>query len=116
MTNTLLTVLSAERLAEHTKSGAWRHETIYALLKAHAARAPDRTAIRDRGRRLTYRQLMKDVDNLTADLSHRGVRPGQRVSLWMPSRIESAIVLLSCSRNGYVCVPSLHRDHTVAEI
>jgi acyl-CoA synthetase len=116
MTNTLLTLLSAERLAEHTKSGAWCSETIYSLLKAHAARAPDRSAIRDRSRRLTYRQFLKDVDDLAADLSHRGVRPGQRVSVWLPSRIESAIVLLACSRNGYVCVPSLHRDHTVADI
>ena len=116
MTNTLLTLLSAERLAEHTKSGAWRDETIYSLLKAHAAHAPDRPAIRDRARRLTYRQLLKDVDDLAADLSHRGVRPGQRVSVWLPSRIESAIALLACSRNGYVCVPSLHRDHTVADI
>ncbi len=116
MTNTLLTLLSAERLAEHTKSGAWCHETIYSLLKAHAARAPDRYAIRDQARRLTYRQLLNGVDHLAADLSHRGVRPGQRVSVWLPSRIEAAIVLLACSRNGYVCVPSLHRDHTVADI
>jgi acyl-CoA synthetase len=116
MTNTLLTLLSAERLAEHTRSGAWRSDTIYSLLKAHAARAPDRAAIRDRGRRLTYRQLLKVVDDLAADLSHRGVRPGQRVSVWLPSSIESAAALLACSRNGYVCVPSLHRDHTVADI
>jgi acyl-coenzyme A synthetase/AMP-(fatty) acid ligase len=25
-------------------------------------------------------------------------------------------VLLACSRNGYVCCPSMHRDHTVGEI
>jgi acyl-CoA synthetase len=26
------------------------------------------------------------------------------------------VALLACSRNGYVCCPSLHRDHTVGEI
>src|ERR1700731_134168 len=31
-------------------------------------------------------------------------------------RVEAAIVLLACSRNGYVCCPSMHRDHTVGEI
>ena len=116
MTNTLLTLLSAERLAEHARSGAWGSETIYALLQAHAARQPERPAIRDRVRRLNYRELLAAVDALAADLIRRGVRPGQRVSVWLPSRIESAIVLLACSRNGYVCVPSLHRDHTVADI
>ena len=41
------------------------------------------------------------------------LRPGQRVAVWLPSRVETAIALLACSRNGYVCCPSLHRDHTV---
>jgi acyl-CoA synthetase len=37
-------------------------------------------------------------------------------AVWLPSRVETAIALLACSRNGYVCCPSLHRDHTVGEI
>jgi hypothetical protein len=36
--------------------------------------------------------------------------------VWLPSRVETAIALLACSRNGYVCCPSLHRDHRVGEI
>jgi acyl-coenzyme A synthetase/AMP-(fatty) acid ligase len=45
-----------------------------------------------------------------------GIRPGHRVAVWLPSWVETAIVLLACSRNGYVCCPSLHRDHTVREV
>src|SRR5262249_61095922 len=45
-----------------------------------------------------------------------GVRAGQRVAVWLPSRVETAIAMLACSRNGYVCCTSLHRDHTVAEV
>jgi acyl-CoA synthetase (AMP-forming)/AMP-acid ligase II len=30
--------------------------------------------------------------------------------------VETAIALLACSRHGYVCCPSLHRDHTVGEV
>jgi acyl-coenzyme A synthetase/AMP-(fatty) acid ligase len=44
------------------------------------------------------------------------MRPGDRVAVWLSSRVETAIALLACSRNGYVCCPSLHRDHTVGEI
>src|SRR6266850_1642216 len=33
-----------------------------------------------------------------------------------PSRYATAIALLACSRNGYVCCPSLHRGHRVGEI
>ncbi|MTV75585.1 AMP-binding protein, partial [Streptococcus pneumoniae] len=41
---------------------------------------------------------------------------GQRVAVWLPSRIEAVVALLACSRNGYICAPSLHRDHTVGEV
>ena len=44
------------------------------------------------------------------------MRPGERVAVWLPSRVETAIALLACSRNGYVCCPSLHRDHTVDQV
>jgi acyl-CoA synthetase len=30
--------------------------------------------------------------------------------------VETAVALLACSRNGYVCCPSLHRDHRVGEV
>ncbi len=49
-------------------------------------------------------------------LAGRGVRAGQRVGVWLPSRIESVIALLACSKSGAVCCPSLHRDHTVGEV
>jgi acyl-CoA synthetase (AMP-forming)/AMP-acid ligase II len=116
MTNTILSLLSAERLAEHTRDGFWGEDTIYALAAGQAARSPNAFAIRDRFRRLTYRQIVDAADALAADLAARGLRAGQRVAVWLPSRVETAIALLACSRNAYVCCPSLHRDHTVGEI
>ena len=116
MTNAILTTLSAERLRAHYRDGFWRDDTIYSLVRDHAARAPDKFALRDRARRLTYRDLLAAADRLSADLTGRGVRPGQRVAVWLPSRVESAIALVACSRAGFVCCPSLHRDHTVADI
>ena len=49
-------------------------------------------------------------------MAGHGLRSGERVAVWLPSRVETAIALLACSRNGYVCCPSLHRDHRVAEV
>jgi acyl-CoA synthetase (AMP-forming)/AMP-acid ligase II len=116
MTNTVLSLLSKERLEQHYRSGFWRHETIYRLVREHARCAPDRFALRDRGRRLTYREAIEQADALAGDLAGRGVIRGQRVAVWLPSRIETALAVLACSRNGYVCCPSLHREHTVAEV
>ena len=114
--NTLLTLLSDELIKHYYAAGFWRHDTIYALVRAHAERAPQSFAVRDRFRRITYRDLAATADALAADLAARGVRPGQRVSVWLPSRLEGVIALIACSRNGYVCCPSLHRDHTIGEV
>jgi acyl-CoA synthetase len=116
MTNTMLSLLSAARLSEHTGAGFWRHDTIYSLAAGHAERSPRSFAVRDRSRRATYREVVDAADALAADLAARGLRAGQRVAVWLPSRVETAVALLACSRNGYVCCPSLHRDHTVSEI
>jgi acyl-CoA synthetase len=116
MGNTLLTLLSAELIERHYASGHWRDDTIYSLVRDHARRAPDKPALRDRYRRVGYATLIEAADALAADLVAHGVKPGERVAVWLPSRIESVVALLACSRNGFVCCPSLHRDHTTAEI
>lgn len=106
----------AELIARYTAQGFWRSDTIYALAKGHAERAPDSFAVRDRFRRITYRQLIDAADALATDLRRRGVEPGQRIAVWVPSRIESVVALLACSRDGTICCPSLHRDHTTGEV
>lgn len=114
--NTILTLLSPELMQRYYAAGFWRDDTIYSLVRAHAQRAPDKYAVREHLRRITYRELVGAADRVAADLANHGIRPGQRISIWLPSRIECAVALLACSRNGYACCPSLHRDHTVAEI
>ncbi len=112
----ILTLLNAQKRSEFYRAGFWRNETIYALARAHADRAPDAMAFRARGRRTSYRELVDYADRLAADLHRHGIRPGQRVAVWLPGRLEVAAALLACSRNGYICCPSLHRGHTVDKV
>jgi acyl-CoA synthetase len=114
--NTILTRLSAELIRQYESEGFWGRDTIYALARRHAERMPKAYAARDRFRRVNYRDLVAAADALAADLAGHGIEPGQRVALWLPSRIESVVALLACSRNGYVFCPSLHRDHTTGEV
>ncbi|WP_235610721.1 class I adenylate-forming enzyme family protein [Bordetella sp. H567] len=114
--NTVLTLLSAERMAAFYEAGFWRDETIYMAARRHAQAAPRAYAVRDRGLRLTYAELIAAADRLAATLQAAGVRAGQRVGVWMSSRVETAIALLACSRNAYACCPSLHRDHTAPDV
>ena len=112
----MLTLLTAPTVAAYTAAGFWGAETIYNLAARHARTTPQAPAVRDRHRRLSYTDLVAAADRLAARLAGHDIRPGQRVAVWLPSRVETAIALLACSRNGYVCCPSLHRDHTVGEI
>ncbi len=116
MTNTILTLHDPAAARRYYAAGLWRDETMYALLAAHAAARPDAYALRDGTRRLTWRELLAAVDAVAADLAAAGLKFGERVAVWLPSRVESVIVLLACSRQGYICNPSLHQNYTVAEI
>ncbi len=112
----LLTLLHPGAAARHYASGAWRPDTLYSLLQTHARARPRAWALRDARRRLGWEELLGWVDSVAGQLHQAGVRSGQRVSVWLPSRAESVVVLLACARNGYVCNPSLHQNYTVAEI
>jgi acyl-CoA synthetase len=114
--NTTLTMLSAAQLEALYASGHWRDETIYASALKQARARPHAHAMRDGTRRMTYAELIAAADAFAARLHAAGLRPGQRVGLWTSSRVETAVVWLACSRNGYTCCPSLHRDHTVADV
>jgi acyl-CoA synthetase len=114
--NNMLPKPTLERAAGHYTDGHWRTETIYDLAAARAQATPDAWAVRDRMRRLTYREFVEVADAFAADLAGHGLQPGDRVGVWLPSRVEGAVAVLACSRNGYVCSPGLQRDHTVEQV
>jgi acyl-CoA synthetase len=116
MTNTLLTLHDPALAWRYYAEGLWRTDTLYTLLCDHAARRPEAFAVRDSRRRLSWSELRGVVDAVAADLDEAGLKRGERVSVWLPNRVEAIAILLACSRQGYVCNPSLHQNYTVGEI
>ena len=116
MNNRILTLLSHSRIKQSYESGFWRDDTIFSLVRAHAAAAPDRIAVRDRRGALSYAELLDRAEAVAEDLAGHGLRAGDRVAVWLPSRIETAIAVVACSRAGFVCCPSFHRDHTSGDV
>lgn len=116
MRSTLLTLHDPSLAREFYAAGLWRDETLYSRMASHAATHPDGYAFQDRRHRLTWAQTRDWVDGVAADLHAAGLRCGDRVAVWLPNRVESIVVLLACSRNGYVASLSLHQNHTVAEV
>jgi len=116
MISPMLTLLSRQKLEQYYASGYWRGDTIFSLVRHHATTIPDKVAVRDRSREITYRELASRAEALSASFKAAGLQPGNRVAVWLSSRIEVAISLVACSHGGYVCCPSLHRDHTSPEV
>jgi acyl-CoA synthetase len=114
--NTVLTLHDPQQARAYYADGAWQDQTLYTLLQSHSQARPGAWALRDSARRLTWAQLLEWTDAVAADLAAAGLRKGSRVSVWLPSRVESVIIFLACSRNGYICNSSLHQNYTVAEI
>ena len=112
----LLTLHDPATARRYYAEGLWRDDTLYSLAADHAAARPEAFALRDRARRLTWRELQAWTDAIAHTLDEAGLRKGDRVSMWLSNRAEAVAVLLACSRNGYVCNPSLHRNYTVAEV
>jgi acyl-CoA synthetase len=113
---TILTLHDPQTARRYYSEGYWREDTLYTLLRGHALATPDAYALRDSRQRLTWSALLGWVDAVAADLHAAGLKRGQRVSVWLPNRAEAVVVFLACSRNGYVCNPSLHQNYTVAEV
>jgi acyl-CoA synthetase len=114
--NTMLTLQDIERARHFYERGYWRAETLYTLFQQCAERTPEKFALRDSNSRLTFRTALQWADIIAQQLSDSGMRGGDRVSVWLPSRIETVLVFLACSRMGYVCNTSLHRDYTCRDI
>ena len=114
--STILTLHDPQVARRYYAEGHWRGDTLYSLLAQHARARPDAYALRDARQRLSWSALVQWVETIAADLHEAGLKRGQRVSVWLPNRAESVAVFLACSRNGYVCNPSLHQNYTVAEV
>ena len=114
--STILSLHDPADARRYYDEGTWRDDTLYALMAGHAASRPSAFALRDATRRLTWAALRDWTDAVADDLHAAGVRRGQRVGVWLPNRVEALVAFLACSRNGYVCTPSLHRNHTTAQI
>lgn len=114
--NRVLTLLSEPQLRTFMDQKLWSDQTIYQAAAAAAESAPDAEAIVEAGRIVTYSELLAAADRLAGAFVAAGLSPGDRVAVWLPSCAEVAVAMLACSRRGLVLCPSLHRDHTVADV
>ena len=112
----MLTLLSYSKAKNYYASGIWQNDTFYSLIQKHAIKNPQGFALRDGSRRLTWSELLNWIDHISEQLANTGLKVGDRVAIWLPSRVEGVASFLACSRNGYVACTSLHQNYTLQEI
>ncbi len=75
-----------------------------ANLERHAARDPDRVAIRFEGQNTTYGALNRDASRLADALARHGICAGERVALYLPNIPDFATVYYAVQKLGAVVV------------
>ena len=112
----LLTLHDPAAAAQYYKKGLWRAASFYDLVAEHARERPEGHAARDCNRRLSWAELERWSRAVAISLEKSGLRFGDRVSMAISNRVEALIIFIACSRNGYVCNPSLHKNYMAAEM
>ncbi|RRO18939.1 (2,3-dihydroxybenzoyl)adenylate synthase [Saccharopolyspora rhizosphaerae] len=105
-----------DEFAERYRSaGYWRGDTFGQVLRVRATQHPDRVAVVDGERRITYGGLDQRADRLAAGLRERGIGKGDRVVVQLPNVLEFFEVCFGLFRLGAVPVFALP-SHRKTEI
>src|SRR5690606_1187302 len=96
------TRLTPQLIERYRKSGDWGDKTFYDLLARGAAAHPDRVALVDRWRRVTYGELKANVDRMASVLRANGVGRGDVVTIQLPNWIDFAYAFFALELLGAV--------------
>ena len=91
-----------ESIAEYTAKGWWGDRALFEILERRAREHPQREAMVDNRRRITYGQLWAEVKRFAEFLRRQGVQRGDVVTLQLPNRIEFPVVFFSLELIGAV--------------
>ena len=106
---------SAARAEHYRRSGYWEGLTVSQMVYDRCDTYPDRIALIEGERRLTYRELRQRTEQLAAQFALAGVTPEMRVVLQLPNSLDFVLVYLALVRVGAIPVMAL-RAHRRQEI
>ena len=87
------------------RNEATAEENVADLLRGVAVRHPNRSGVITAERAYSWSDIDRAADAAVADLAGRGLRPGARVVVGLPSGVELIVTLFALARAGLVAVP-----------
>lgn len=100
-----LPLTSAEEAARFRELGIWKDETLTDSFRKAADRFPNKIAVIDGKRRLTYSELNTLVDNIAGNFLELGLQQGDVVALQSRNSVEMPLIHLACNRIGLLYMP-----------
>ena len=81
-------------------------QTIGDFFDAMAARQPEALALvsRHEGRRLSYRQLQAEANQLASALLRAGLKPGERIGIWSHNNLPWVLMQIATAKAGLILV------------
>ena len=113
-----VTRLCDEDIARHTASGAWRNVTLADCAARLAQRVPERVAVVEGERSVSFGRLFDEARALAAALRARGLRPGDVISFQLPNWVETMVINVAACLAGLVLNPivPIYRDAELRHI
>ena len=81
------------------------YSNVVKLIEENTAKYPEKIAVRDMYKTLTYGQMQTCIDSLAYQLRQRGIKKGEPVIVYMDKRAEVIVAFLSIMKIGAVYVP-----------
>jgi acyl-CoA synthetase (AMP-forming)/AMP-acid ligase II len=75
---------------------------------ANARNYPDRLAMSDHTREVTFAELAGEVDAVANALEDLGIEPGERVVLYLPNSVAFVTTYLGAMKRGAIPFPHQH--------
>lgn len=96
----------------YTAAGYWENRTITEMVYATAQQYPEKIALIEGERRITYAELHQQVERLAYLLLRQGIGNSDRVVMQLPNSIEFVFSYLALTRIGAIPVMALmgHRQ------
>ena len=91
----------------YRREGYWADITLNQMLARSIERQPDKIAIVDGERRVSYRALGESVAQLAVRFVESGLQPRDRVVVQLTNCIEFVVVVFALMRIGVIPVPAL---------
>ena len=110
-----LPLTSPEKAQQYRAAGLWGDVTLSERFLAQADRLADKLAIIVSDRRVTYRELRRDILSVASALLAEGFQPGDVIAGQLPNSYEIPVLHLACNTVGMLYMP-LHDSWRELEV